>query len=117
MVILPSTVVVEGRVPEIRHRFWLFATAGKAGRKAIVSAHWFSRLSCGAASELPVGVNTHSAGTERRQETFYLLAYFCACFRREPPFPLSPQDLSMGRKHVCKAACRAVKGPTETSIL
>lgn len=34
-VILPCTVAVEGRVPEIRHRLWLLATAGKAARKAM----------------------------------------------------------------------------------
>lgn len=77
---------------------------------------WFSRAGCGAAGGLPAGVNTHSAGTGRCQKTFDLLACSCVCFQREPPFPLSPRDVSTGRKHACKAACRAVKGLTETPI-
>lgn len=116
MVILPFTVVVEGRVQEIRHRLWLLATAGKAGRKAIGSARCMAGLA-NSAVVMPAGVNIHSAGTGRCQKTFYLLVCFCVCFQKEPPFPLSPRDLSIGRKHVCKAACRAMKGLTETSIL
>lgn len=54
MVILPSTVVVEGRVQEIRRRLWLLASAGKAGRKAIGSARCMAGLA-NSAVVLPAG--------------------------------------------------------------
>lgn len=50
MVILPSAVVVKGRVQEITPRLWLLATAGEAGRKAAGSAR------CTAGSAEPAAV-------------------------------------------------------------
>lgn len=78
MVTLPSAAVVEGRVQEIRPGL---ATSGKAGRKAIGSARCTAGLASSAVV-LPVGVNTRSAGTGRRQRTFYLLVCFYVCFQR-----------------------------------
>lgn len=116
--LLASPVGVKGMVQQIRHRLWLLATTGKDGRKAIGSAHYVADLA-DLAVVLPAGCpgeQTHAALARRGVNRHFICLLVFFCFQREPPFPLSPQDFSTGRKHICRAVWCAMKGLTETYV-